>query len=394
MISPEDIHQQAIKWWKPFLQSIISSEPFFPKEIDRIGKIRPGDVTGRLDVLQDEIAALYKRSKNETGRGYWIKIAEKNFRRTGSHQLPDSIVFETAEDYLHFVRKGAEYERFLDNYRMITQSLPQLQAWAMQNIISLTSSEVDWKSILAVCAYFISHPRPDLYIRQLPIAVHTKFIEENSPLLQSLLDFLIPDHIRDPHQKRLADRYFLRRDEPLIRLRMLDRSLAFPNNIMDISIRLSDFEKGKWQNRHVVITENKMNFLALPDIPFTIAIWSGGGFMVSYLRDTQWLRDKNIFYWGDIDEHGFQILHQLRTYYRQTQSIMMDRPTYELFKEFAVAGERNKAESLSLLDAEEHRLYDTLKSMPGSNRLEQEKIPQAYSDALIVQKIAKYESAQ
>jgi len=70
----------------------------------------------------------------------------------------------------------------------------------------------------------------------------------------------------------------------------------------------------------------------------------------------------------------------------------MDKPTFDLFKEFTVAGERNKAESLSLLDAEEHRLYETLKSMPGSNRLEQEKIPQAYADALIAQKIAEYES--
>jgi hypothetical protein len=390
MISPEDIHQQAIKWWKPFLQSVISGEPFFPREMDRIGKVKPADITGRFDILQDEIAALYKKSKNETGRGYWIKIAEKNFRRTGSHQLPDSLVFETTEDYLHFIRKSTEYERFLENYRTITQSLPHLHAWAMRDPLPLTFADVDWKGILAVCSYFISHPRPDLYIRQLPIPVHTKFVEENATLLYSILDFLIPEHIRDHNQKRLVDRYFLRRDEPLIRLRILDRSLAFPNNILDISIRLSDFERGSWQNRNVIITENKMNFLSLPDISSTIAIWSGGGFMVSYLRDAQWLQEKNIFYWGDIDEHGFQILHQLRTYYRQTQSVMMDRQTFDLFKEFAVAGERNKAESLSLLDIEEHRLYETLKSMPGSNRLEQEKIPQVYADALILQKTAEY----
>jgi len=289
MISPDDIHQQALKWWKPFLQSVISGEPFFPREMDRIGKVKPADITGRFDILQDEIAALYKKSKNGTGTGYWIKIAEKNFRRTGSHQLPDSIVFETAEDYLHFVRKSTEYQRFLENYRMITQSLPQLHAWAMRDPLPLTFADVDWNGILAVCSYFISHPRPDLYIRQLPIAVHTKFIEENSTLLQSLLDFLISDHIRDNNQKRLTDRYFLRQDKPLIRLRILDGSLAISNNILDISIRLSDFEKVNWQNRNVVITENKMNFLALPDIPSTIAIWSGGGFMVSYLKNAQWL---------------------------------------------------------------------------------------------------------
>lgn len=387
MISPEDIRQQALKWWNPFLQSVMSREAFFPREMDRIGKVRPAEITRRFDVLQDEIAALYKKSKNDTGSGYWIKTAEKNFRRIGSHQLPDSIVFETAGDYLHFIRKNAEYERFLDNYRLITQSLPQLHTWAMQGPIPLTNEEVDWKSILAVCSYFISNPRPNLYIRQLAIPIHTKFIEENATLLQSLLDFLIPEHIRDPNQKRLVDRYFLRRDEPLIRLRILDPALALPNNILDFSIRLSDFEKGNWKNENIVITENKMNFLSLPDIPSTIAIWSGGGFMVSYLKDSQWFREKSIFYWGDIDEHGFQILHQLRTYHRQTQSIMMDKATFDLFQEFSVAGERNRAERLSLLNADEHQLYEMLKSRPERNRLEQEKIPQTYADNFLMQKI-------
>jgi len=389
MISPEDIRQQALKWWKPFLKSIISGETFFPREIDRIGKPRSGEITGRFDGLQDEIAALYKKSKNETGAGYWVKTAERNFRRTGTHQLPNSIIFETTDDYLDFIRKKTELERFRNNYQLITQTLPQLHGWVFQDPLPLTFPEVDWQGILAVCAYFISNPRPDLYVRQLPISVHTKFIEENAILLQSLLDFLIPEHIRDRNQKKLVDRYFLLRDEPLTRLRILDPALALPNNILDFSIRLSNFESSSWQNKNLVITENKMNFLALPDLPLTIAIWSGGGFMVSYLRNAQWLRDKNIFYWGDLDEHGFQILHQLRSYYSQTQSIMMDKPTFDMFQQFAVAGERNKAESLSLLNEEEHLLYETLKSRPGNNRLEQEKIPQAYADAFLLRTIPK-----
>jgi len=388
MISPEDIRQQALKWWEPFLKSIISGETFFPREIDRIGKPKSGDITGRFDVLQDEIAALYSKSKNETGSGYRVKTAERNFRRTGTHLLPESIIFETANDYLDFIRKKTELERFCNNYQLITQSLPQLHSWVSQDPLPLTFSEVNWQGILAVCTYFISNPRPNLYIRQLPISVHTKFIEENVILLQSLLDFLIPEHIRDKDQKKFVDRYFLLRDEPLIRLRILDPALTLPNNILDFSIRLSNFECSSWQNKNIIITENKMNFLALPDLPSTIAIWSGGGFMVSYLRNAQWLREKNIFYWGDLDEHGFQILHQLRCYYSQTQSILMDKPTFDMFQQFAVAGERNKAESLPLLNEEEHKLYEILKSRSDNNRLEQEKISQAYADAFLLRTIS------
>jgi hypothetical protein len=382
MISPEDIKQQAIKWWKPFLQSYILKEPFFPKEIDRIGKARPADLTQRFDVLQNEIAALYSKSKNETGTGYLIKTAEKNYRRTGVHQLPHSVVFETADDYLHFTRKKTEWEFFIRNYELLINNLPQLRPWIIENTIFLTEPGTDWEGILSACKYFISTPRPELYLRQLPIAVHTKFIEENVSLIQSLLDFLIPEHIKDKSQKKFDDRYYLQKDEPLIRIRMLDDSLAITNNIKDFSIRLSDFEKGLWHNKNVVITENKMNFLTLPPFPSAIAIWSGGGFKVSYLKNALWLADKNIYYWGDIDEHGFLILHQLRSYYGQVKSIMMDRQTFDQFHQFTVIGERNNINKLDLLNEDEANLYKILKSRQNNNRLEQEKISQNYVEAI------------
>jgi hypothetical protein len=120
-----------------------------------------------------------------------------------------------------------------------------------------------------------------------------------------------------------------------------------------------------------------MNFLTLPAVPSTVAVWSGGGFNVSYLKNVHWLTEKHILYWGDIDEHGFQILHQLRSYYLNTQSIMMDCKTFEYFSEFAVTGSRNKSERLSLLNNEEHNLFEKLKQID-NNRLEQEKISQRY----------------
>lgn len=97
--------------------------------------------------------------------------------------------------------------------------------------------------------------------------------------------------------------------------------------------------------KNILIAENKMNFLTLPLITSTIAIWSGGGFNIGYLKNATWLLNKNIFYWGDIDEHGFQILHQLRNYYPQAKSVMMDRHTFDLFHTYAVDGSRNKSEA-------------------------------------------------
>lgn len=377
MIKPEEIRQQALKWWRPLLQSVVNNEPFFPKPIDRIGKIQPAHLTHRFEALTNETQALYKYSKNETGTGYLIKTAGRSFRRTGMHELPDSIEFETIDDYLHFTGKKKEWKLFQKNYKIVTENLPQLKEWITDNAVLLTLDNINWNDIVKVCQYFIQTPRPNLYLRQLPIQIHTKFIEEHTTVIQSLLDFLIPGHIRNKEQKRLAERYFLNHDEPLIRIRTLDEKLSIYHGITDISIRLSDFEQTSWDCKTVLITENKMNFLTLPFMPSTISIWSGGGFNVSYLRNADWLKNKRIYYWGDIDEHGFQILHQIRSYYPQIESVMMDRSTFETFQDFAVIGERNKAIQLHLLNEEESALYQLLKEKE-RNRLEQEKIPQMY----------------
>ncbi len=380
MISPNEIKSYAEKWWKPFLQSTVQGEPFFPKVIERIGKIKSGQITERLDALQKEVELLYRYSKNQTGNGYQIITAEKNFRRTGSHELPDTILFETIDDYIAFTGKKKEWRLFLLNFEKIKESLPELGPWIVHNCLSLTGDKIKWDDVLKVCHYFISSPRPELYLRQLPVQIHTKFIEENAALIQSLLDFLIPNHIRDLSQKRFAERYFLKYDEPLIRLRFLGRELCDSKGLSDISIPLSDFEKLEINARNILIAENKMNFLTLPPLASTIAVWSGGGFNISYLKNVNWLSSKRIFYWGDIDEHGFQILHQLRTYFPAAQSVMMDMATYTGFGAFAAEGIRNKAENLYLLTPEENELFKLLKIAAGKNRLEQEKIPQWYVD--------------
>jgi len=189
----------------------------------------------------------------------------------------------------------------------------------------LTISGKNWPDILKVCQYFLINPRPELYIRQLPIEVHTKFIETNEAILKSLLDFLIPDHITNSPEKSFAKRYYLKYDEPpQIRLRILDQQLSIAN-LTDLLIKVSDFKEIDINCRNIILTENKMNFLTLTDMPRTLGIWSGGGFNISYLKGVKWLQEKKIFYWGNLDIQGFHILHQMRSYYPQTISLMMDR---------------------------------------------------------------------
>lgn len=389
MITPEEITRIAEKWWKPALQSRVLGEPFFPRTIERIGQVRAGHITDQFSDLQRGIETLYAHSKHVTHRGYLIQTTEQTFRRTGTHTLPKSIEFESWEEYVHYLKKGKDLKCFDSNLQLVVNALPQLKPWLAENAILLTRPETDWSGIVEVCSYFLGCPRPDLYIRQLPLRVHTKFMETHEALLRSMLDFLVPGDIRHSSIQRLAERYYLRYDEPLIRIRMLDQVVAPELAYRDISIRLADFQRSSWQADHILITENKMNFLTLPDLPSSMAIWSGGGFHISYLKGTDWLRRKTIYYWGDLDEHGFQILHQLRSLYPQAVSVLMDGVTFDRFRDFAVTGARNPVEHLSLLTAEESEMYQRLRSLETGNRLEQEKIPQLYADELLSRTVGK-----
>jgi hypothetical protein len=381
MISPQEIKAQALKWWKPFLQSHLQNETFFPKTIDRIGKITSSAVREKITELQTQLNELYSNSKEKLGYGYIINKADVNFRRTGSHTLPQSITFESAEDYIEFIGKKKDWNAFLKSSSLIQQQITQLNKWIVMNPLLVIENDKKWENLLKVCKYFLANPKPDLYIRQLPIDLHTKFIEQNEAVLKSLLDYLIPEHIKDAREKQLSKRYHLRFDEPTIRVRILDKSLLI-TNLSEVGLPLSDFGKLSIECINILLTENKMNFLTLPEMPSTVAIWSGGGFMISHLKNMDWLKTKNIFYWGDLDSHGFLILHQMRSYFPQTKAVMMDMKTFELFRgEGLVSGEKINSENLSTLTETELEVFRFLKT--NNYRLEQEKIRQEYADGIL-----------
>lgn len=381
MISPEEIKLQAEKWWKPFLQSHLNGSQFFPKTIDRIGKITGSSVRENINELQNQLASLRNRSKDTLGYGYTILYADVNFRRTGSHSLPQAIIFETADDYIDFVGRRNHWDSFQKNVTLVQGELPSLKEWVFNNPLCLIEYDGHWPELIKVCKYFMLNPRPNLYIRQLPIDIHTKFIEQQENIVRELLDNLIPEHLREATARQISSRYHLKFDEPSIRIRILDESLRI-GTLSDITIPRSDFECLDIACKNVLVTENKMNFLSLPALPNSIAIWSGGGFMINYLKDVQWLKQKNIFYWGDLDAHGFAILHQMRSYFTQTVSLMMDLTTFNLFKtEGVVQGKPINTENLRLLTEAEKEAFIFLKE--GNLRLEQEKIRQEYADALL-----------
>lgn len=116
-----------------------------------------------------------------------------------------------------------------------------------------------------------------------------------------------------------------------------------------------------------------MNFLTLPQQPDSIAIWSGGGFNISYLKDIPWMTHAQCYYWGDLDAQGLQILNQFRNYYPSALSLMMNWDTFHKYRHLVKEGTPASLQTLPLLTEEEQELYRHLQE--NNFRLEQEQIP-------------------
>ena len=256
----------------------------------------------------------------------------------------------------------------------ILAAFPELKAWISKCPTKLIGN--DWDDLLKVCTYFKSTPQPNLYIRELPIQVHTKFIERNKGIIKELLDILIADYV-DQDEKDFESRFHLKYDEPIVRFRILDQSISHQlfSDIEDISIPISQFKKLVLPVQSVYVVENKINMLSFPLIKKSIVIW-GHGFGIDILKEAEWLREKDIFYWGDLDAHGFQILSEIRTHFPKVKSFLMDRETFDKFFEGDKGKETNVEKELCLTH-EENEMFQYLKE--SNQRLEQEKIPYDYA---------------
>jgi hypothetical protein len=68
-----------------------------------------------------------------------------------------------------------------------------------------------------------------------------------------------------------------------------------------------------WPVSHVFIVENLQTGLAMSDMPGAV-VFMRLGYNVDVLARLPWLARARCIYWGDVDTHGFAILHGARSY--------------------------------------------------------------------------------
>ncbi len=374
MITPQEIRKKAERKYIDYLKSLVSKTPF-----DKL--IIRGDkkyTKSSLPEFEKEIQAIVSQSKEKSGYGYTLDFQQVKTKHLGTQDLPISIYFETEQDFLKFLGNQEEVDLFKLNVKKITNVFPNMEEWIFNKPIKVIQNGKKWDDILKICLYFKLNPVPNLYVRELPVKVHTKFIEKNQGVIKELLEIVISDYIQKD-KNQFEKRFNLKYAEPQIRFKVLDKEISqrFFSGIDDIAIPISQFENLHLPIEKIIVFENKTNFytaLTLPNMRKTIALF-GSGFSVSNLKNVEWFKNKKLLYWGDLDAQGFEILSQFRGYFPNVKSIFMDEETFNKFFEND-NGTLSKVLIKLNLTEKEQMLYDILKE--NNWRLEQEKIPFGY----------------
>lgn len=371
ILQPQNIRDKAQRKYSSFLEEWFDGKDSFPWSIP----CGTSSLSGFDPVeLKRQIRCLEENARKEEECGYDIVWDTRKFRIYGENRFPKNVVVKTAEDFLFLTKKTKEFHVIQQAAAKIMTVFPKLKGWLRNHLRQLPEFSESIAGLLDVAKYFINHPNPDCFVREIPVCQDTKFIQRHEKILREWLDCLLPANAIDVEETRFESRFGLRYDEEMYQVRLLDPSLEaemrFPCSLIALPrhslVRLSPL------NVRILIAENKMNFLTAPPMKRTVAL-GGLGNGIGVLKKAEWIKRLPVFYWGDMDVEGFKILSMFRVTFPNVKSLLMNVHILQKYSSFTVPGNGETGDVPLFLTDEEREcfLYCRNKNV----RLEQERIP-------------------
>jgi hypothetical protein len=374
--TPKELKAQVLKLWDrgDLLRDAVTGSERFPLALS-IKSPSSSDITDSFEAVRIWIAEL---ANNKYLRMEWREVRHPV---QGLQRLPQRVWIDSMDNALDWLCKLREWDRFTALVKNTQQDCPDLLPWLEKRPLQALALADEWQRLLAIVDWIKAHPQPKSYLRQVDIPeIHTKFIESHRAVLAELLDLALQANTIDTTKSgvtQFAARYGFLEKPIRIRFRILDPKIhtLAGTSYPDITLDSYSFSQLNIHVRRVLITENEINFLALPKLPETIAIF-GSGYGWDALAQARWLDGCVIHYWGDIDTHGFAILNQLRGHFGHVTSLLMDRATLDAHESFWGIEQKPQRADLHRLTSEELNLYNHLRDnrIRTGLRLEQEHI--------------------
>lgn len=365
------------------LESVLAEETSFPKRL-----VLKGPSSRDLTHVFPEVRAWC----DELSRVRHVRFVfrEVNHRVSGTNSYPTAAWIDSAEDAVSLLNKQKEWDRFLGLVDITRQRQPGLLEWIRKHPLLALTLYAEWERYLDLVDWMIQHPHPGCYLRQVDLpGIHTKFIEAHRGLLSQLFDSVLSLEAVNSSSSGVngfCARYGFCDKPERIRLRVLDsaRDPLQMGRRSDISLDVDSLAMLNSPPANIFITENETNFLAFPALADSW-IFFGAGYGFAPWKRVHWLQDCHIYYWGDIDTHGFAVLDGLRGLFPSTRSFLMDRTTFMAHRHFWEKEPSPCTRSLTRLSDSEGALYRDLQEnrLGHQLRLEQERIAFSHlTDAL------------
>lgn len=328
-----------------------------------------------------EVENLRQGSKEIIGFGYSIQWERIKSLKQGDNNYPTGILIDSQTDLLKLAGKLSEFQILEKRVGILRARIPELEPWIRSSWSKLVSLDA-FPELVEVADYLKSHPRPGCFVRELPLAISTKCIQDHRVLLTDWLNIILPPETIDCDcsPKNFDQRFGFRAFRKHILVRVLDPCMLAELGLFssELSLPPQVIPEMKVDRAMVVIVENRVNLLTLPELQRGIAFF-GEGKGVTQLFAIPWMDHQSIWYWGDLDVEGFQILAMLRRRYPHTKSILMDMATVRAAEHLATAGTGTCPDVPSELYESEAEAFLYIRER--NLRIEQEHLMQNYVEA-------------
>ena len=289
---------------------------------------------------------------------------EKKLGYLGTYALPARVVLDSPATA---ARVAGRAEHWLRINTLLDGFAASLGADVRSPLISKLAAWESWDDatvarFVSVVRWLRTHDASDYYVRELPIfGVDSKWVEAHRAVLNAVVGEL-----------------GFREKPVLVELRSLDPDASFCG-VRHWSCPLSELKA--LPGGRVLFVENHQTFLALPELPDTVAIFGGGLRAQVLAKQLPWLASKEVLYWGDLDSYGFYILDLVRAHLPHTRSVLMDLDTARDHDALAVEEPSPSRFAPARLTSGEADALDYLRSHSagGCLRIEQERIVFGYA---------------
>ncbi|WP_158628707.1 Wadjet anti-phage system protein JetD domain-containing protein [Dyella choica] len=329
------------------------------------------------------------RDVSRGGEGV-VRYEARTWSRVGEQRIPCAWQFAAPAAVAGTLRQLARWS-------VAKQRFDALAAWqadaAWQAELSrhfdllADLDDTDFGCLCRVVEWLWQHPASGLYPRQLGISgIDSKWIESRRGVVSAWVGALQGCGSSGDFHSVTG----LRAAPDRLRMRLLDPALrAALAGLADIEAPVDELVELALPVRQVLIVENLVTGLACEELPGTL-VFMQRGYAVDALARLPWVASLPVFYWGDIDTHGFAILSRLRMHLPQAQSLLMDETTLLEFKQLWGREEKpHAATAFSHLTDAEQDLYRALREGEYKQvRLEQERIAWDFAWRRIVSNLA------